>query len=93
MPSFAESYLYGSDSVNLPPTLSKAYADAEIAQLQAYLQTQPTQDEISNMSDAAKESLADRRAWALVHYLNSLSRKPGLWHRLFVEDTEVTSDR
>jgi mono/diheme cytochrome c family protein len=93
MPSFAESYLYGSDSVNLPATLSKAYADTEIAQLRAYLDSQPTQEEISNMSDSAKESLTDRRAWALVHYLNSLSREPGLWHRLFVEDTEVTSDR
>jgi mono/diheme cytochrome c family protein len=93
MPSFAESYLFGSDSVNLPTTLSEAYADAEIAELRAYLQSQPTQEEMSNLSDSEKESLTDRRAWALVHYLNSLSREPGLWHRLFVEDTEVTSDR
>ena len=93
MPSFAESYLFGSDSVNLPTTLSEAYADAEIAQVRAYLQSQPTQEEISNLSDSEKESLTDRRAWALVHYLNSLSREPGFWHRLFVEDTEVTSDR
>ena len=93
MPSYAESFLFGSDTVNLPPTLSKAYAEAEIAQVRAYLQSQPTQDEISSMSDSTRVSLTDRRAWALVHYLNSLSRKPGLWHRLFVEDTEVTSDR
>ena len=93
MPSYAESFSYGSDSVHLPPTLSKAYADVEIAQLRAYLQSQPTQEEISNMPDSAKVSLTDRRAWALVHYVNSLSREPGLWHRLFVEDTEVTNDR
>jgi cytochrome c oxidase cbb3-type subunit 2 len=93
MPSYAESFLYGSDSVQLPPTLSKTYADAEIAQLRAYLQSQPTREEIRDMSDSTKESLTDRRAWALVHYLKSLSREPGLWHRLFVEDTEVTSDR
>lgn len=90
MPSYAESYSYGSDSVNLPPTLSEAYADAEIAQLRAYLQSQPTQEEVSNMSDSEKESLTARRAWALVHYLKSLSREPGLWYRLFVEDTEVS---
>jgi mono/diheme cytochrome c family protein len=90
MPSYAESYSYGSDSVNLPPALSKDYTDAEIAQLRAYLQSQPTREEIRDMSNSTKVSLTDRRAWALVHYLDSLSRKPGLWHRLFVEDTEVT---
>lgn len=93
MPSFAESYLYGSDSVSLPAALNKTYADAEIAQVQAYLQSQPTQAEISSMSDSTRVSLSDRRAWALVHYVKSLARKPGFWHRLFVEDTEVTRDR
>jgi cytochrome c oxidase cbb3-type subunit 2 len=93
MPSFAESYLYGGDSVNLPPTLSDAYADAEVALLRAYLQSQPTEEEIGGMSDSERESLSDRRAWSLVHYVTSLSREPGLWHRLFVEDTEVTRDR
>lgn len=93
MPSYAESYVYGSDSVNLPPTLSKTYADAEITQLRAYLESQPTREEMSNMPDSAKKSLTDRRAWALVHYVDSLSREPGLWHVLFVEDTEVTNDR
>ncbi len=93
MPSFAESYLYGGDSVSLPTTLSEAYADADIALLRAYLQSQPTEEEISGMSDAERETLSDRRAWVLVHYVTSLARERGLWHRLFVEDTEVTSDR
>jgi hypothetical protein len=73
--------------------LSDAYADDEIALLQSYLQSQPTQEQIDGMSDSEKQSLSDRRAWALVHYVHSLSREPGLWQRLFVEDTEVTSER
>ena len=90
MPPYDQSFLYGSDGVKLPSTLSQAYTEGEIAELQAYLTSQPTKEQIRAMSDAALEELTDRRKWALVHYLKSLSKEPGLWHRLFVEDTEVT---
>ena len=90
MPSYAASFLYGSDSVKLPSTLGGAYTEGEIGQVQTYLATQPTEEQISAMSEAAREELASSRKWALVHYLRSLAEEPSLWRRLFVEDTEVT---
>ncbi len=90
MPSYAASFLYGSDTVKLPSTLSEAYTESEMTALQAYLESQPTREQIRGMSESAQEDMADRRKWALVHYLKSLFEEPGFWHRLFVEDTEVT---
>jgi uncharacterized protein YciW len=58
--------------------------------LKAYLASQPSAAKIADMSDEAKEALSQRRKWALVHYVRSLQKKPGIVGWLFIDDTEVT---
>ncbi|MFQ5750992.1 MAG: c-type cytochrome, partial [bacterium] len=90
MPSFADAFLFGGDSIGELSNLLEAYTANEITALQTYLDAQPTEAEIGNMSEAELQKLADRRSWSLVHFVKSLSKRPGLFYRLFVEDTEVT---
>lgn len=90
MPSYATSFLYAGDRAKLPSNVGEAYTEEEIAAARAYLASAPSKADIDALSDGDRQALADRRTWALVHYLRSLYEPPSLWHRLFVEDTEVT---
>jgi len=93
MPSFAEAFLFGGDSIGDLSSYRESYSASEVETLKNYLAGQPKEGEIGNMSETELQQLAGRRSWSLVHFVKSLSRKPGFFHRLFVEDTEVTQHR
>ena len=58
----------GSDVNSYQGVLSAA----ELKELQNYLSLQPDAPAIKAMAQQARDDLADKRAWALVHYLKSL---------------------
>ena len=91
MPSYAEIFLFGGDSIGDLSSYREAYSESEVAQLGNYLASQPTEEKLGNMSDEELERLVGRRKWSLVHFVKSLSRKAGFFYKLFVEDTEVTN--
>jgi hypothetical protein len=91
MPSYAESLLFGGDSFTDFSNYVGSYSTGEVGALKAYLDSQPTEKEIGQMSEEKLAVLVNSRAWSLVHFVKSLSTKPGLLYRLFVEDTEVTN--
>lgn len=91
MPSYAEIFLFGGDSIGDLSSYREAYSESEVAQLGNYLASQPTEEKLGNMSDEELKRLVGRRKWSLVHFVKSLSRKAGFFYKLFVEDTEVTN--
>ncbi|MCD6025431.1 MAG: serC 2 [Fibrobacteria bacterium] len=90
MSSFSGAFLFGSDKEISREALAAAYSKGEVETLKAYLASQPSAAKIADMSDEAKEALSQRRKWALVHYVRSLQKKPGIVGWLFIDDTEVT---
>ena len=90
MPSYAATLLFAGDRVSLPSTIGQTYGDDEVAKVRAYWESQPTSEEIAELSDVETDALVEHRTWALVHYLRSLSQEPSIWYRLFATDTEVT---
>ena len=90
MPSYAEAFLYGKDDSRDLAGLRPTYSGAEVASLESYLESQPAPAELAGLPEREREKIANRRKWALVHYVASLSREPDLWRWLFVDDTEVT---
>lgn len=90
MPSYADVFPFGGDSITDLTSYREAYPESEVKALRAYLESQPTEKELGRMSEAELEKLTNRRKWALVHYVKSLSKKPGWLHSLFVEDHELT---
>lgn len=90
MPSYADTFIFAGDSMGDLSNLEEAYTADEIAALKAYLKDQPDEEELANLSEIELANLLNRRKWTLVHFVKSLSRKEGLFYRLFVEDTEVT---
>jgi mono/diheme cytochrome c family protein len=90
MSSFSGAFLFGGDKEISSDALAASYSKSEVEALKAYLASQPKAAAIANKSDEAKETLAQHRKWALVHYVRSLQEKPGIVHWLFIDDTEVT---
>jgi mono/diheme cytochrome c family protein len=88
MISFAGSFLFGGNQA-IDSATNASFSKAEVAELQAYLQSQPSDADINAMSDEKKKELEQRRKWALVHYLRSLIQKPNAagWIQ---EDMELT---
>ena len=89
MSAFGGAFVYGSDRTVNEDALATAYSRAEIDALKAYLAAQPTQAAVRALDDDAQTALTERRKWALVHYVRSLQKKPGILGWL-TEDTEVT---
>lgn len=90
MPSFADAFIYGSDSIEDFNSYMPAYSAREISILKSYLQSQPKQENIFNLSETEMSKLISQRSWSLVHYVKSLSKKTSWFYKLFKEDTEVT---
>jgi cytochrome c oxidase cbb3-type subunit 2 len=90
MPSYADAFLYGSDSFTDFGVFERTYPASDVDALRAYLQTLRTMDALLDLPDAELEAIIARRKWSLVHYVRSLSRERGWAYKLFVEDTEVT---
>ncbi len=93
MPSYAEVFLFGGDGIGDLGSYRVAYSEREVAALKDYLASQPTEEQVGAMTESEQQKLTTRRGWSLVHFVQSLSKKPGLFYRLFVEDTEVTQPR
>jgi mono/diheme cytochrome c family protein len=91
MPAYAlEGFLIPGDAAVDPAKYSEAYSPADIEQLKVWLSGQPGEAALKRMPEAERLALGERRKWALVYYIRSLIRKPGLFARLFVLDPEVT---
>lgn len=91
MPAYAlDGFLVGGDAAVDPAKYREAYRDGDIAQLKAWLEGQPSTAALEKLSEAEKQALGERRKWALVHYIRSLVKRPGLFARLFVLDPEMT---
>lgn len=89
MSSFGGAFTYGSDRAISEEALLASYSKAEVQALKDYLAAQPTAEAVRALDDEAKEELTQKRKWALVHYIRSLQKKPGILGWLS-EDTEVT---
>jgi mono/diheme cytochrome c family protein len=90
MSAFGGAFLFGGDKEISTDALSSAYSAAETQTLRDYLATQATSASLATAPAGAKEDLAQQRKWALVHYVRSLQKKPGIIGWMFTEDTEVT---
>lgn len=91
MPAFVQAdFLIGSDAVIEPAKLKEVYAAKDIEALRQWLQMQPAGADINRMHDEQKKALAEKRKWALAHYVSSLAKRPNFLVRMFTEDTEVT---
>lgn len=83
MPSYFDSILFPREALADVGTYRQSYrgkpvfSEADIRELQDYVMTIPTADELSKMSDLEKSALADRRRWALVYYALSLAQASG----------------
>lgn len=89
MSAFGGAFLFGGDRTVNVEALATAYSSSEIEALQAYLAAQPSQAAARALDADAQEKLTQQRKWALVHYIRSLQKKPGILGWL-TQDTEVT---
>jgi mono/diheme cytochrome c family protein len=89
MSSFGGAFVYGSDKEISADALASSYSAAEVQALKDYLATQPTAAAVRALDDEKKTALTEKRKWALVHYIRSLQKSPGILGWL-TEDTEVT---
>lgn len=89
MSSFGGAFGYGSDRSISEDALAASYSREEVQALKNYLAAQPTGAAVRAMDEEDQEALTQQRKWALVHYIRSLQKKPGIVGWL-TEDTEVT---
>lgn len=91
MPAYAlDGFLVSGDAQVDPVKYREAYTPGQIEQLKEWLAGQPVEATLLKMSEEKKQELGERRKWALVHYIRSLVRKPGIFSRIFVQDPEMT---
>lgn len=91
MPAFAQTdFLMGQDAVVEAAKLKEVYGNHDIEALRQWLSAQPSSAEIGRMPEAQKQNLAEKRKWALAHYVSGLAKKPNFLVRMFTENTEVT---
>lgn len=90
MPAYAEAFLFGGDSIDDLSLYRESFKEMEVAVLKSYLNTQPSESELGEKTQEELDELINGRRWSLVHYVKSLSSKPGLFTRLFGIDTEET---
>lgn len=75
MPSYAAALLFARDAVSDMTAYRGTFEAQELKELQDYLAGQPDGASIKAMAAPARDELVDKRAWALVHYLKSLTGK------------------
>ena len=91
MPAYAlDGFLVGGDANVDPAKYAEAYNTDDVARLQAWLKSQPTETGLKRMSAEQQNAIGEQRKWALVHYIRSLIVKPNFFVRMFTENTEVT---
>ena len=76
MPSYREALTFAADSVSDFKQYEGTYGANELNEIMEYLRQQPTAADIKAMSAGDRNDLAEKRAWALVHYLESMLGTP-----------------
>ncbi len=72
MPSYAKALLFDCEGTRDWSAYRGEFDASELNQLRDYLSRQPAAAAIRAMTPEARDSLVERRAWDLVHYLKSL---------------------
>ena len=67
---------FPGDAVGDPAALGSVLGNEAVEQLTAYLADQPTTADMQGLTDAERGAIADRRAWSLIRYLESLVESP-----------------
>jgi len=75
MVAYGDALLFGGDSVADLSPYASSYDRATLADLQAWLDEQPTQGDLDGLSPTERRGLAGERIWQLVDYVQSLERK------------------
>ncbi|HEV8325746.1 MAG TPA: c-type cytochrome [Myxococcota bacterium] len=83
MPSFADTLAFGREAGADLSEITRAMGAPAAAEVAEWLATQPTGAEVEAMGDAGRGALLERRRWALVHYVQSLTGKRGVLDYLF----------
>ncbi len=79
----------GTEPTPIPEFLDAAGKRA----LSTYLVSQPTQDQLSAMTDGDLDELVRHRMWALVYFLRSLERSRDAWYWLVRENPQRLTGR
>jgi mono/diheme cytochrome c family protein len=90
MGTYLDAFLFTKEDFKNMSPYEKYLSEAQLNDLLAYISTLPAKEEVEALRQEEREELANGRRWALVHFVKSLSRKRGWFHKLFVEDVEVT---
>jgi len=86
MPAHSDALLFpGGSSLSNEESLKGSFSEEEISELKSFLGIQPLGSELENMDEMAKTKLVESRGVALVHYVKSLKREPGIFYKLFVQ--------
>lgn len=72
MPSFTDALVFPREGVEDLSALQSAFTAAEVEEVSDYVRKQPASAALNDMSPEARRSLAERRTWALIHYLRTL---------------------
>ena len=75
MPSFSSALAFPADATGDPAALVAPFGAEALGDLVTYLAPQPDSAELSRLSEGERKELANRRTWALIHYLRSLTRR------------------
>ena len=89
MPGFSEAFLFAGGEMDVA-MYEEHFTKEWAASLKQYFEAQPTAEELESMSEEDKEKLAERRKWALVHFIRSMRDPIPPWQKIFVLDTENT---
>lgn len=94
MPAFERGIVLfaGGGDVDVSSMLGGLDAESALG-LRTYMDGQPTRDQLSALPEAEAETLAEDRLWALVHYLQSLTRPKSWFDRQFRGNPEFNTGR
>ena len=94
MPAFERGIVLfaGGGDVDVSSMLGGLDAESALG-LRTYMDGQPTRDQLSALPEDEAETLAEDRLWALVHYLQSLTRPKSWFDRQFRGNPEFNTGR
>ena len=86
MPSYNDVMLFGSEAMSdasMVAEIERHYGMDETEELKAWLAAEPSSEALGGMDEAALAAFVENRKWALVHYVQSLTKKRGVLDYLF----------
>ena len=87
MPSYDAAMIFARDEID-PATVSTGIGTAELAALQAFLDSSPSRADLDRLDENGLAELRDRRLAALAHYVLSLDQRKGFGFRMFRQEPE-----